>query len=71
MKFERAILEATYPNEGSNVSAGLEVLDGERLAGVAVSVQPNGSLRWRSMEEGVWGNWRSFPRQFPLGKIKI
>ena len=65
-EFERVILEATYPGVEHNVPAGLEVLDGEREAGVAVAVQPDRSLRWRALKEGRWTSWHSFSPQINL-----
>ncbi|TVR15457.1 MAG: hypothetical protein EA401_02710 [Planctomycetota bacterium] len=44
----------------SSVSAGVEVLDGDRRMGVGVARGEDGTLRWRQLRGGRWTAWTMF-----------
>jgi len=39
--------------------AGIEILDDQRLNGLAYGVLANGQLAWRPLDRGSWGKWQT------------
>ncbi len=54
-----------------NATAGLEVLDGGRLNGIALGVRGDSRLAWRELKAGAWGQWQNLELQIQGTKVTL